>query len=85
MIDRNFWVLKETVCIEVPDAQLTDLAASTGYGRLVTFSARLRVIERAKSVGSDVLDFLKEFLISSSPAGVRKTIALVVKTGSGFR
>lgn len=68
------------MCVEVSDAQFCDLTGGTAIRCLVTFAARLGVVERTQSIGSDVFDFLEEFLVRLAAVGIGKPVALIVET-----
>ena len=70
--------------VQVSHAQLGHLAGRPDDRRLMTFAARLGVVERAESIGSDVFDFLEELLIGATPVGIGKSVALVVEAGECF-
>jgi hypothetical protein len=72
------------MCIEVSDAQFCDLTGGTANRGLVTFAARLGVVERTQSIGSDVFDFLEEFLVRLAAVGIGKPVALIVETRERF-
>jgi hypothetical protein len=84
MIDGNLRILKLSVGVQVPHAQLSHLAGGAADRRLVTFAARLGVVEWAESIGSDVFNFLEELLVGVTPVGTGKPVALVVEPGECF-
>lgn len=47
----------------------------------MTLAARLGVVDGIESVWGDVLDFLEKLLVSLTPVGVGKTVALIVESG----
>src|SRR5438552_16346459 len=72
------------MCVEVPDAQFGELTCGTANRCLVTFEARLGVVERTQSIGSDVFDFLEEFLVRLAAVRIGKPVALFVETCERF-
>jgi hypothetical protein len=72
------------MCVEVSDAQFCNLTGGTANRCLVTFAARLGVVERTQSIGSDVFDFVEEFLVRPAAAGIGKPVALIVETCERF-
>ena len=72
------------MCVEVSDAQFCDLTGGTANRCLVTFAARLGVVERTQSIGSDVFYFLEEFLVRLAAVGIGKPVALIGETRKRF-
>ena len=71
-------ILKESMRIQMPDAQLRYLAGRPRNRCLMTLSAGLRVVEWAQTIGGNLLDFFEELLVGLAPVWISKTIALIV-------
>src|SRR5437867_687006 len=63
----------------MPDAQLGDLAGPARRGVLVTFAARLRVVQRAEAL-VDGLDFVEGLLVGRAGGVVDEAVTVVVET-----
>ncbi len=66
------------------NTQFGYLAGAAGSGILMTFTAGLRVIERAEAVG-DGFGFLKLHLVRLVSGVVHQPVGLVVEAGGRFR
>src|SRR2546428_4714372 len=81
---RSARMIDEISPIEVPGAQLGDLADSAGDRVLVTLSAGLGVVDRPKPVG-DLIALLESVTISVKLGLSGKPVGQVVEACRGFR
>src|SRR5216684_3984244 len=82
--DGDLGALKFATGAAVTDAQFRNLAGAAGRGILVTLAARLRVVERAQTIG-DLFDFVELDLIRRMRGVVHQAIAFVTEAGRRFR
>jgi hypothetical protein len=85
MIDRDLRILELPVGVEMSYAEFGNLGRGSRHRCLVTLAAGLGVVERAESIGGDVLDLLKKLLVSFAPVRIGKSVAQVVESGDCFR
>ena len=79
MIDGNFRVLKNALCIVMPHAQFSHLARTTCGRILVALAAGLRIVQRPESVRQSFY-FLKFGLVGAVRRIVDHTITLVIES-----